>query len=502
MPRLVVIAVAIVFALKVALLAWIGPVYSDDSGGYSDYADAMLASSHWLNDANLDERAIPLLAYRPLGYPAVIAVAKLAAGPSWPYAVTGLQIVLSLIAFIAIVEVGIEICIGLRAAVAAAFAAALFQLPYDQAIMTDSLNASFIIIALAVFLRGTIAGKEITSGQIIVNSGLLVAAFLFRDVLPFLMITMLPLLLLRCAVTRGVPLARRFAPCVLVCLSLVSADAAYNLWNYHRAGSFFVTTIPQTNALTATMYAAKNQPGIFSGDTPLEIQARPILKEYDLTEAVKINEALFNSGYRAPEIACMAMQKYLKTWREHPLAMLNLIRLTTSENVLKLLVRPIEAVCELFELARMTPCPDYRDLYRAAFRHPSTLTSGEAAMFAATTAQNTVSIILSAYYFFGIPLLVVLALRSGAMRDDRPMLLVAGFWILGVGWHLMYCEALYTTRYMGPVLPFMALGALFAGARLAEHYRISFVPAWLTERRCAKRPSVLNRAERSRSSAG
>jgi hypothetical protein len=43
-PRFVVIAVAIVFALKVALLAWIGPVYSDDSAGYSDYAGAMLAS--------------------------------------------------------------------------------------------------------------------------------------------------------------------------------------------------------------------------------------------------------------------------------------------------------------------------------------------------------------------------------------------------------------------------------------------------------------------------
>lgn len=488
MPRLVVIAVAIVFAFKVALLAWIGPVYSDDSGGYSDYADAMLASSHWLNDANLDERAIPLLAYRPLGYPAVIAVAKLAAGPSWPYAVTGLQIVLSLIAFIAVVEVGIEICIGLRAAVAAALAAALFQLPYDQAIMTDSLNASFIIIALAVFLRGAAARKDITSGQIVGSSGLLVAAFLFRDVLPFLMIAMLPLLLARCAVARGVSLARRFAPVLPVCLSLVSAYAAYGLWNYHRTGTFFVTSIPQTNALTATMYAAENRTEFFSGDTPLERHARPILKNYDFTEALKINEALFNSGYRAPEIARMAMQKYLKTWRDHPLAMLNLIRLTTSENILKLIVRPVEAVCELFELARLEPCADYRDLYRAVFRHPLTLTSGEAAMFAAFTVQSTVSIILSVYYFFGIPLLVVLALRSGAMRDDRPLLLVAGFWVLGVGWHLMYCEALYTTRYMGPVLPFMALGALFAGARLAERYRIPFVPGWLTERRLVAEP--------------
>ncbi len=490
MPRLVVITLAMVLLFKGLLLVWIGPVYTGDLDGYSSYADAMLASSHWLNDANLNESATPILAYRPLGYPAVIAIAKLFAGQTWPYAVTGVQIVISLVAFLAIIAVGTEIGIGVRAAVAAALASALFQLPYDQAIMTDSLNASFIIIALAVFLRGTVERKIIRAWQIIATSCLLVAAFLFRDVLLFLMITLLPLMLVRCALTQGLPFAQRFAPCVLVCLPLVSAYAAYNFWNYHRTGSFFVTTIPQTNALTATMYAAKTQPEFFlgnspldfSGNSPLEVYARPILKEFDFIEALKVNEALFKGGYRAPEIAHMAMQKYLKAWRGHPVAMLNLIRITTSENVLKLIVRPIEAFCELVELARMTPCSDYRDLYRAVFTHPSTLSSSDVMMFLAVTAQNTVSIIVSAYYFFGIPLLLFLALRDGTTLADRPLLLVASFWALGVGWHIMYCEALYAARYMAPVLPFMALSALFAGIRLAEHYRIPFIPVWLTKR--------------------
>jgi hypothetical protein len=42
------------------------------------------------------------------------------------------------------------------------------------------------------------------------------------------MVTMLPLLLVRCAVTRGVALARRFAPVLPVCLSLVSAYVVYD----------------------------------------------------------------------------------------------------------------------------------------------------------------------------------------------------------------------------------------------------------------------------------
>ena len=77
-------------------------------------------------------------------------------------------------------------------------------------------------------MRGAAARKDITSGQIIGSSGLLVAAFLFRDVLPFLMVNMRPLLLVRCAVTRGVALARRFAHVLPVCLSLVSAYVVYD----------------------------------------------------------------------------------------------------------------------------------------------------------------------------------------------------------------------------------------------------------------------------------
>jgi hypothetical protein len=99
------------------------------------------------------------------------------------------------------------------------------------------------------------------------------------------------------------------------------------------------------------------------------------------------------------------------------------------------------------------------------------MTAGELAVFVAITAQNVVSIVLSCFYFFGIPFLLAGAARTRVLASDGPLLLIGGFWILGVGWHLMYCEALYTTRYMGPVLPFMALGALFASARLLERYR-------------------------------
>ena len=471
MSRLVVSTLAFVFVLKVFLLVWIGPVYTDDSPTYAGFADAILRSSHWLHNADLDSAAQPLTTYRPLGYPAVIALAKLCAGQIWAYTITIVQNAVSLVAFVVIVNLGLTVGLSVGAATFAALAWAFFQLPYDQAIMTDSLNANFIIFAVATFLRGSMEGRPLRFGQAAVSGILLAAAFLFRDVMSYLAISLLPLLLIRCGLTKDARQFLRFAPFVFVCLPLAATDAAYRLWNFHRTGYYFVTTIPQTNALTATMYAARYQPKIFSGDSVLEKHARPFFAKYDFPEALKINDALFKDGYRAPEISRMAMDKYLDTWRHHPLAMLTLIQITISESVLKLIVRPIGAVCELFELAHMPPCYDYRDLYRILFHHPRDMDLDQVGMFALITIQNSISITLSALYFFGVPLLAIAALRRDRLMIDRPLLIVAGFWAFGVGWYLIYCEAMYTTRYMTVVLPFMAMGALFAARRLGEHYK-------------------------------
>jgi len=462
--KIAVSAAAVVFLFKLLLLAMIGPIHSADAPSYSNFADAMIASSRWLHDADLTSGVFPITTFRIIGYPAVIAAAKLLAGAAWPYAVVGLQFAVSTGVFIAIFCLGTTLGLPRNWAVAGALAyATSLQLSLDQCLMSDSLNASMFILAVVIFLHG----ETLRAWQIVSSGLLLAAAFLTREILPYMMIALLPLLAIRCAFATGAPrLVTRLAPCLLVCVPLAAAYQSYELWNWRRTGERFVTTTAQLNALLSVVYAAKSEPSLFSGNSALDRHAAPILKQYKYEEAVAINDALFRDGYVATQISQMALDKYETVWRQHPLAMLNLIRIGTSENLVKLAVRPIRSVCEIFEWSDRPLCYDYRDLYRKLFHHPTNMHFGEVLVLVATTCQNALSIVLSALFFAGIPILLLMAWRAGTIVSDRPLAIAAGFWMLVAGWHLISAEVIYNDRYMMPVIPFIIIGGLVAATSL------------------------------------
>jgi len=127
----------------------IGPVHSADAPSYSNFADVMIASSRWLHDADLTSEVFPIMTFRIIGYPAVIAAAKLLAGAAWPYAVVGLQFAVSTGVFIAVFCLGMALGLPRNWTVAGALAyAASLQLSLDQCLMSDSLNACMIILAV------------------------------------------------------------------------------------------------------------------------------------------------------------------------------------------------------------------------------------------------------------------------------------------------------------------------------------------------------------------
>ena len=463
------VAAAFLLSLKLLLLVAIGPIFQPDTTSYVNFADVMLASRHWLNDADLAAQAVPATTYRSIGYPALIAAAKVLTAGNWPYAIVGLQIAASLTAFFAIFKLGANLGLTRKWALAAALAyATSVQFALDQCVLTDSLNASAIILAVTIFLQGSEFSAKLRPLQIVTSGLLVAAAFLLREVMVFLVVVFIPLFMLRCMLVQGAPRIVRFLPCVLVLLPIMAANAGYQFWNLHRTGQRFVTTSPQMAALLPLIFAAKYSPGVFSGDSPLDHYVRPLLKQYSMSEDIEINDALFKSGYRAPEIARMAMDKYVATWRQHPGAMLNLIRIAISENILKLMIRPVASVCELFDWAGRSFCHDYRSLYRKLFRHPSEVTAIEISVFIIITIQNASSIILSAVFFLGIPAFLILAWRNRDIGSDRALLLAAGFWILSVGWHLAFAVSLYADRYTAPVIPFMIVGGLIVGAQLSD----------------------------------
>src|SRR5262249_7163578 len=147
-PSLPLLAVALLLllALKRAALAAFGPAIAPDSRDYIDYADQILSGA--FRHVDLVNDALPLTLYRPIGYPAVIAAAKIIAPAHWASAVVLLQFAVSLVATAMVYRLARRFGLGLWLSLGAAGAyATSLQFVVDQTIASDSLCASTFTIA-------------------------------------------------------------------------------------------------------------------------------------------------------------------------------------------------------------------------------------------------------------------------------------------------------------------------------------------------------------------
>jgi hypothetical protein len=458
MDKLTYVVFAALIAAKVFLLIFFGPVLTPDSFGYSDMARTILSSNAWL------QTDVPGFSFRMIGYPAFLAGAMAIGGSTWPYLVVCIQSAISLCVAWAALRLGEELHLsrGLSRLAVAAYATSL-QLLLDQCILTDSLNASFIILAIVLLVRGARAGKPLFVGTALLAGVLVGLAFLLREFMQILVILFLPLLVARVAISPRGMRARTLAAAVLVFLPPLATMEAYREWNAYRTGERFITTGAQTTALQALAKAAQSNPDILSADTPVDRAMRRHLRFYTYGEVAAVGAALHEEGYRDTDIARMVTARYLLAWQERPFAMLSLVRTTISESQAKLAVRAVSATCEIIEWGGSQPqCPDYRDVYRKLFRTPSALSSAEVTAFIAITFQNTLSIAVFAAFLIGVPIFVILAWRRKDWPVGRtPAFLLAAFWVIYVGWDFAYVLVHFESRYMAPVIPLSVFGGLF-----------------------------------------
>ena len=150
-----------IVALKLALLAIYGPLFTPDSGGYIGYAEAIRTSRAWMSDAGLTQAAAPIFAIRMIGYPAFIVAAMTLAGGGWAYVVVVAQFVLSLYVGCRLYRLTIELGFAPLVALLAT-AAYLLSLPltYDQTILTDSLYTSIIVLAIVTLITTVLSGAD------------------------------------------------------------------------------------------------------------------------------------------------------------------------------------------------------------------------------------------------------------------------------------------------------------------------------------------------------
>ena len=454
---------AVILALKLALLAVWSPILTPDSADYFSYSSMILSSRAWLHDAGIANTAISVSAYRMVGYPLLISAARLLAGAGWAWLLASIQIGVSLIVLLRLcaLQQPLRLPSGAMLFVLAAIATSS-SLVLDNTMLTDSLHASLVTLAIVALLLPALSGRPLGLWAAFGVGLLLAAAFLLREALAYLWLPMLPLLVL------AVGVKRRFAVAIAALLPLAVTIAGYSAWNKERTGTAFVTTGAQTVLLQPIVVSASRyDPGIFFGDSPLDRAAQQTIKHHNFADVIRINRLLFSEFHMTgPQISAAVHHKYLASWRNHPRAMARMVlgNLRLNHQVF-VLFRPIDALREYILFATGRPCQlgrlksvvaDWRML----------------PIYLLSQLSRVVSALLFAAFLFGTPWRVR---REGlSSTTTRASLAV---WLLYVGWYGGFAVVHLETRYMAPMLPF---AVLFGTANLL----------WWRERRRGESHSV------------
>lgn len=439
-------------ATKLLLLLWLGPVALEDTGGYVAFADAILGDRRWLSDAGLHDAAMPLTAFRVIGFPAIIAGVKLLAGSAWAEAIVIAQILLSLLATAAVFclarAFGLTI---VPAALATLAGASSVQLVLDQCLLTDSLYGSLMILALAPLSRGALESRLLAPRHALVSGLLIACGFLLREATSFLVVSLLPLAAWCVSQSPGSKRAAGFAA-VMLFLPLLATNLAYQLWNAQRSGEHFVTTSAQTAVLQLLMVAAANDPAVFAGDSPIDRAAREVVRRHDFAEVRDLNEVLFARYHMTgPAIAGAAYRKYFEAWLRQPLAVAAAVVSGLGAQELHLAFRPLTSLEELYRWRHDRLLWDKRD-----WRKLTAVRTSQLPILLVDGLQKALASVLFACFLIGVPWQAVRAFRREATLPWREGTALA-LWLLYLGFFGTYALVHIEPRYMTPVVPFLAL---------------------------------------------
>ena len=342
-------ALVALVVLKLGVLLILAPALQFDSFGYEKYADAILSGA--FRHVDLATDPMPVTLTRMIGYPAVIAAAKVIVGRDWTWTVVFFQFAVSIWATAMVYRLARAFPLGvwLSLGVVAAQATAM-QFVVDQAVLTDSLTGSTTTIATCIL--GLIAlRRTATPLPVYVGAGALIAvAFLIRDVIAFFAIGLVPLAAAAALVQHS--RFRQLAACALVFLPLIATHFAYTEWNRERIGAAVATSISQAALFGALVEATRYDDTIFSGSTPIDEVGRRVQKIMDAGQAgYEAQSSILlhrDYGWDAVRINHEVTLAYLHAWRDHPRAMIFHIFHHISETELHQAVRPIETVRDVF----------------------------------------------------------------------------------------------------------------------------------------------------------
>lgn len=448
--RILWAALFALIAVKVAAIAYYGPLLQPDSGGYITFADTILTSPEHLVDR---PNTMGEDAYRMAGYPALIAASKAFTPTAWGFLVLAAQSIIGIVATVLIYRFARAATRSWPVALVVAAAYATSQvIVFEQHILTDALYGHLIAIVIA--LLGLAIVRHPTRLTPFVIAGLVLGVgFLIREFTLFLLPAFLPLAIVAAIAHRGRPVIRLAAPIVVLLPTLLLAGL-YSTWNEARTGTAFLTTGARTAALLPLVQMEGRGISVFVGDDILDRTARDNLSTYFYADVIAINRALSATGMSGVEMSDLANDRFYATMRNHPLAFVRHIAGELRfDRRAKALANPIGSVRDLQTFRNGQWPESFSKWLKRAFG------SGNPTWIAAALAEGVtifIDFFVAAVAFFVFP---VWYLARLAVHRRAPLLwhAMAGAWAAYSATAVAYSFIRLEDRYLMGHAPFMII---------------------------------------------
>jgi hypothetical protein len=465
--RHIVLAVlAGIAAVKAIALVFIGPLFQIDSGGYIAFADVIIGGSGWIAANDLHVPTVDSL--RMVGYPAIIAGAKIVFGGDFAWAVVVFQTALGALATVLFFRAAVAVTASVRVA-AVLVVAYLFSpaLQYDLFILTDSLYASLFTILTSLIVTAWAERRPASPALVLALGALLAASFLIRETsMPFGAL-FLPLVVLW-ASNRGWRAAALAG--LLFLLPLGATWEGYRQWNEARSGEKFITTANGVVLLYALASMDSLDRQAFLEETPLDSAIRDSrAADGGASPAVFMTEALAamgilggRYGLSGTEIERAARERFFRIARSRPLLMVRKMGYELASDAVWGEVNPARTVRELI---RWRDQGEFEGIRAFVARLKAERRPSDAAFFALEALSRTAGAICL-LAFLASPLVAGLGVLR---RRDRNALMTLALFIPPAGVIAAYATVCLTQRYLIGVVPAILLCAALTLRALFAH---------------------------------
>ena len=448
----------IVLFVKLVMLIIYSPIHMPDSSGYTVYAENILTEQHILFKADWLASWGHSSTFRSIGYPLFLAFHKVIAGSYYDWGAVITQMAISLFATYLIYRLAFALLQKQYPALFCGIAYAFSQsLTLDQCILTDSLNASFLIITVCLCAIKILKSEQPTIPVLLGLGGLVTLSFLVREAGSFLQYLYWPLILYWLWSSSE---SKKRSTLLFICFiaPMILTTQLYKSWNEIRTGERFVTTAGRTTMFFPALNLKSQGIDAFASEEKLQ-DLPPYVYPLDQNAMANvgiINKHLIDNYDMTPiEISRFAFAKFFGYWVEYPVGMIKSTLSEIREKQVFMGFMPIEALMTLdFWQTGSKPFQKRRDLMAKVKNEGR---SDLLVLYMLRHVERVVSIALSIAFVFGVPYLVITQSRQAKtiQRVLEPQIfLLVLFWLIYFGYTFAYAMVHMEQRYLLPVVPF------------------------------------------------